>query len=252
VTVAAQPLPNVVDEARRFIHATDAEGVRVRLLGGGAFGLHIHRSLPDRLRRTYGDLDVAVGSRDSYALARLLPNLGYAPDERFNALHGEKRFLFRDMANDRKLDVFIGTFSMCHTMNLEGHLPADGMTLQVTDLLLTKLQVVEINPKDTLDALVLLRDHDLGPAPNDDCIEVERMTAICGGDWGWYTTVGDNLVHIAQAAPGLLDPNEAEAAIGKCRQLALAIAECPKSRGWRLRAMIGRRMEWYMLPEEIG
>lgn len=246
------PVSDVLDEARRLIQATNEQGIRVRLLGGGAFGLHIHDPLPDRLRRTYGDLDIAVGSKESYALALQLPTLGYEPDERFNALHGEKRFLFRDLANARKLDVFIGTFSMCHTMNLEGRLPAAGMTLQVTDLLLTKLQVVELNDKDTLDALVLLRDHDVTDVPAEDGIDLERLEAVCGSDWGWSTTVGDNLAKLEPTARALFDSNTAEAVVGKCRDLAADIAACPKSRTWRLRAMIGRRMEWYMLPEEIG
>ena len=246
------PLRDVTEEARRLIHATDEHGLRVRLLGGGAIGMHIHDPVPDQLRRQYGDLDVAIRSRDSQALATLLPTLGYISDQRFNALHGEKRFLFHDGANERKLDVFIGTFSMCHTMNLEDRIPEEGMTLEVTDLLLTKLQVVQLTMKDRTDALVLLRDHEMTSGPTPDGIDLGRVAAVCGNDWGWSTTVLDNLPKLTLAARELLDSPTARRIVDKCRELAAEIGTCPKSRRWRLRAVVGRRMEWYMLPEEVG
>jgi hypothetical protein len=249
---AALPLDDAVDEGRRLVSACEAAGVRLRLLGGAAFGLHIHSPIPDRLRRVYGDVDAAVGARRAENLARLLPALGYAPDVRFNALHGEKRFLFHDPARGRKLDVFVGSFSMCHTMSLEARLPEHGSTLAPADLLLTKLQVVELNEKDMIDLLVLLAGHEVAPSLDDDTIDVRRIAAVCAADWGWSTTVGDNLDRIAAAAARLLEPAGSARIAQRTGLIAAAIEEAPKSRAWRLRAMIGRRMVWYMLPEEVG
>lgn len=246
------PLDDVLAEGGRLVKTADAAGIRLRLLGGAAFGLHIHQPIPDRLRRTYGDLDVAVGSKQAQALGKLLPTLGYKPDERFNALHGEKRFLFRDLSHERKLDVFIGSFSMCHKMDLEGRLPERGLTLAAADLLLTKLQIVELNEKDTIDVLVLLAGHDLVPGGGDDVIDLDRISAMCGNDWGWWATVGDNLPRLGSAAPRLLEPADSDVVGQRCVVIRGAIEETSKSRAWRLRAMIGRRMEWYMLPEEVG
>ncbi len=247
-----EPLDDVLAEARRLIGTTDAAGLRVRVLGGGAFGLHIHGDLPDTLRRTYGDLDVAVTAQHAQRLARLLPELGYAPDERFNALHGERRFLFKDLAHDRKLDVFIGAFSMCHKMDLEGRLPAEGLTLQVTDLLLTKLQIVELNNKDARDVLGLLLEHDVCPAAAGDVVGLDRIGSVCGADWGWYTTIGDNLERLKEAAGRFLEPEAAAPVRARCEAIEAKLETCPKSLGWRMRARVGRRVEWYMLPEEVG
>lgn len=252
--VVSAPLDDVLAEGRRVIAATEAAGLTVRLLGGAAFGLHQHESVPAELRRTYGDLDVAVGSRDARHLPKVLTDLGYVGDERFNALHGEKRMLFRDPTHDRKFDVFVGEFSMCHKLKLEDRLPRGDATLAVTDLLLMKLQVVEINAKDLIDCLVLLGDHDVtsGASADTDAVDLDRIATICAADWGWHTTVTDNLTRLADAARARLGPDMADRVAARLRRIRSAIDDRPKSRAWRLRARIGRRLEWYETPEEVG
>jgi hypothetical protein len=254
MTVASptQPLADVVEEARRVISlAADAQ-IAVRLLGGAAFGEHHHSPVPERLRRTYGDIDIAVGRRDARGLPRFLVGIGYVADDRFNALHGEKRMLFRDPVHARKFDVFIGEFTMCHRLTLEGRLPATGSTLAPADLLLTKLQIVELNVKDTVDALGLLRDHEVGPAGQADAIDLARLAKVCGDDWGWYTTVSDNLGRLEVAAQSHLDEGDRDRVLDRLGQIHRAIDDSPKSRGWRLRARIGRRVEWFEIPDEVG
>jgi hypothetical protein len=36
-------------------------------------------------------------------------------DHSFNGLNGHRRLLFYDTANERRVDVFVGRFEMCHT-----------------------------------------------------------------------------------------------------------------------------------------
>jgi hypothetical protein len=248
------PLDDVLGEARRVIAAADSAGLTVRLLGGAAFGLHQHDPVPAELQRTYGDLDVAIRGRDARHLPKVLTGLGYVGDERFNALHGEKRMLFRDPTHDRKFDVFVGEFSMCHKLKLEDRLPPGEVTLAVTDLLLMKLQIVEINTKDLIDCLVLLHDHDAtsGGAVDPDVVDLDRIAAICAADWGWHTTVGDNLTRLTDAARERLAPDMADRVVTRLGEIRSAIDDRPKSRAWRLRARLGRRVEWYETPEEVG
>jgi hypothetical protein len=245
------PLADVLEESLRIVMLGEAEGLRLRLLGGAAFALHRHRPVPEHLSRAYGDIDVAVEGRQERPTARLLSSIGYVADKRFNTLHGERRMLFRDIEHARKLDVFVGVFSMCHRLELNGHLPAEGPTLDTTDLLLTKLQIVEFNRKDTVDCLVLLRDHDVGETLVDE-IHIGRVMSICGSDWGWFTTVSDNLRRLAVAAKADLDGRTSELVDQRLGRLAAAIETCPKSLAWRIRARVGRRLEWYDLPEEVG
>ena len=51
---------------------------------------------------------------------------------------------------------------MCHRIEFGDRLGKSTPTLPVADLLLSKLQIVKINKKDVLDALILLAEHPLG------------------------------------------------------------------------------------------
>ena len=249
VTSSAEvtPLADPVAEAGRVIGATDATGTRARVVGGVAVALHNHVPLPEGLLRPYADIDLVVEGGGEAVLTRTLVELGYEADRKFNALHGHRRLLFWDRPNDRQLDVFVGRFSMCHTLMMSGRLDS-GLTLSPADLLLTKLQIVELNPKDVVDVLALIVSHDLGNEASGDVLGTDRIGTITGADWGWHTTVLDSLLRIRDRAE-MAGPL---AAIARLRidVLGAAVEDAPKSLRWRARSRIGRRMPWFELPEE--
>jgi len=115
-----------------------------------------------QLQRSYADIDIVIGRKDGRAAKTALLELGYLPNERFNALRGDRRMLFYDTVNGRQLDVFVGTFDMCHKLDLSDRLTLLPGTLSIADLFLTKLQSVEINTKDLVDVAQLLRNHEPG------------------------------------------------------------------------------------------
>jgi hypothetical protein len=59
------------------------------------------------------------------------------------------------------VDVFLGEFKMCHRLDLDDRLGVDHPALPAADLLLTKLQVLELNRKDVTDVAALLTTHKL-------------------------------------------------------------------------------------------
>lgn len=244
---AEGPLPDVRDEARRVIKAADAAGARARVVGGVAVALHDHLELPASLVRPYADIDLAVQAGAESALAQVLAELGYEPDRKFNALYGYRRMLFWDRPNQRQLDVFVGRFSMCHKLDFKGRLGA-GNTLTPADLLLTKLQIVELNPKDVVDALALVVSHELGDEARGDVLGLDRLEAVTAGDWGWFTTASDSLARIRERVD-VAGPL-ADVAAQRLDAIAASIDLAPKSLRWRARARVGRRMPWYELPEE--
>src|SRR5207244_13327396 len=109
--------------------------------------------------RIYKDIDVVVSRRSGRDAARLLTDLGYQPDVSFNAMNGNRRMLFYDVPNGRQLDVFVGAFEMCHVIPVADRLTVDPLSLPLAELLLTKLQVVELNEKDRRDALAVVHHH---------------------------------------------------------------------------------------------
>ena len=245
------PLADVMAEAHRLLASVDARSVPARVLGGVAVGLHDHTPLPAVLRRTYADIDLIVGTGRDAELKTVLVGSGYEADRKFNALYGHKRQLFWDTTNGRQLDVFVGRFAMCHELLLDGRLSDPWGTLRPADLLLTKLQIVELNPKDVVDSLAILLTHRTGREAEGDVIGTDRLEAITAGDWGWYTTAMDTLERLdaAVATAGLSDEDTATVH-ERIAEARAALETAPKSLRWRARARIGRRMPWYELPEE--
>jgi len=59
------------------------------------------------------------------------------------------------------VDVFLDKFRMEQSLDFRQRLRLDDVTIPITDLLLTKLQIVELNEKDLKDIVAILEDHEL-------------------------------------------------------------------------------------------
>jgi hypothetical protein len=247
-----QPLAGIENEALHVVDAARAEGFPVRILGGVAIAILAGNPLPERLRRTYADIDLAIRPEDGGRARSLLAALGYEADRGFNSLHGSRRLLFYDTFNSRRVDVFVGVFKMCHELDLRDRLELVPNTLAPADLLLTKLQIVELNQKDLLDLVTLLYLCATGDEPGVDTIDLARLEHVTGADWGWHTTVADNLDRVASATGEVLTEDDATTVRSRVQEIRQAIERAPKSLGWKVRARVGRRMQWYELPEEVA
>lgn len=252
--MSSEPHSDVVTEGRRVLTAARDAGLTIRLLGGVAVNVR-SSGLPPALTREYKDLDFATAKKSAGDLQRLLREIGYEPHVGFNAMNGKERLLFYDNPNGRQVDVFVSSFRMCHEIPLEKRLPIDDDTVPLAELLLTKLQIIELNEKDARDIVQLLSCMPISPAGAGLAIDADRFAAVLGADWGWWRTVTGNLdrlpallaerPHLAQ--PGMpFDPAEQSV---RLRQLA---ETAPKGMKWKMRAGIGDKVRWYELPEEVG
>ncbi|HEX4247480.1 MAG TPA: hypothetical protein VH008_06405 [Pseudonocardia sp.] len=254
IPVTGLPLDDITAEGPRLVLRLAERGLVARLVGGVGVAAHRHGDSPAALDRGYGDLDVVVPAGSSKRLASALDELGYQGNRRFNALHGDRRMMFHDRRLGRQLDVLVGVFAMCHTLELSDRLGTGGVALTPADLLLTKLQVVEINGKDLLDAVSLLHHHELAERADldADVLDLGRLAEVCGQSWGWHATVTDNLPRVTDAAAELLADAPADAVADQVERITARLADCPKSLRWRARARVGRRVAWYELPEEVA
>jgi hypothetical protein len=243
------PLADLREEAPRVLDAVGERGLAARATGGLAVWLRCPSAREPPLAREYKDIDLVVRANASRELAACLVDLGYAADEEFNALHGRRRLLFLDVAHERQLDVFVDEMIMCHTLDLRERVQTPEPTLDPADLLLAKLQIVEVNEKDLKDAAALLADH-----PVDDAggLDGGRIAELFAADWGWWRTGTETLERVAAYADGLRPGFPLAGAVReRADALQRRIEEEPKTRRWRLRAKIGERKRWYELPEEV-
>ncbi len=243
--------PDLVAEGERLLARANETGVPLRLLGGVAIRLRAAGELPAPFRRSYADLDFATARGASGKAQVFFRNEGYEPHKAFNALNGSERLLFFDTANDRQVDVFVGQFAMSHRIPLGSRLELEPTTLPLAELLLTKLQVIEMNEKDLRDALALLCDHAVGDGDGES-VNAARIAELCASDWGLWRTFTHNLEWCRDHLAGHDLPSETITRLHERLDELLARTESePKSRGWRLRAKVGERKRWYDLPEEV-
>src|SRR3954451_14933552 len=127
---------DIVVEAMRVTDAAFGTKARLRVLGGVAVRLHTPEGVHPALARPYRDIDLVVPGKQGKATARLLTELGYMPNERFNAMNGASRLVFYDEEHGRQVDVFLGTFVMCHELPLADRLERDDPTVPLAELLL--------------------------------------------------------------------------------------------------------------------
>ena len=201
----------------------------------------------DALEREYKDLDFATTKKASGDAQTLLRDLGYEPHVGFNAMNARERLLFFDNPNDRQVDVFVGSFRMCHEIPLEKRLDRHTHTVPLAELLLTKLQIIELNEKDVRDAVALLSTHDV--TEDDSGVNAVRVAELTADDWGLWRTITRNLESVGQH----LESYDVDRDLVTIRleQLQQRIEDAPKSRSWRRRDKIGERKRWYELPEEV-
>ncbi len=245
------PAAEVEAEARRLMGLIVDQKLRVRLMGGLAIRIQSPSSSRPPYERSYGDLDLVSHGKDVGALRRLLEGQGYVSDKLFNAIHGAQRLVYSAADGRWTVDVVIDRLAMSHTIELKDRLATAGPTLDLADLLLTKLQIWEINRKDLGDAICLLADHPLvADRGARESIDLGRIRSVLGSDWGFCHTVERNLGRVgdqwAEApVPEALYPVDAQIS-----RLLEAIETAPKSLGWKARARIGERVRWSETPEE--
>jgi hypothetical protein len=230
-----------------IIGAATAAGATMRLLGGVAVYQLAPSVRTGALARNYHDYDVVVPPRQGAAAARVFRDAGYSEDQHFNALHGAHRMIFA-APRGFVVDVLVGTFQMCHRLDLGRELPGEGLTVHAADLLLTKLQIVQIEEKDLLDATALLLDLPTGGAG----IDVGRFVAPLASDWGFYHTVERNLPRLVAFARDRLGGDQAQTVAASAARLQQAMEAAPKSLKWKMRAKVGEKVTWYELPEETS
>ena len=239
-----------IDVVRR----ANERGVPLKLLGGQAVRV-LCPEYPNRARNDQ-DMDFACVSSRTKDVIAFFAETGFLGDQRFNLLHGDRQMYFTTADGKTSVDVIMDKLNMCHVLEFKDRIDRMPDTLDVADLLLTKLQIVELNRKDVHDLLHLLSGFEVRDGDEPGTIGLGRICRIVGEDWGWWRTVTGNLDKLAALGSGehsdlipearRYDPlAQAELVRGSCDS-------CSKTLKWKVRSKVGERVQWYELPEEVG
>ena len=245
-------------ERTRILEALSAPENRhmvMRLIGALAFRTHCQQYgyIQDKLGRVFTDFDFASYPRFFKDIIRVLTELGYQEDKQVTQLFGDRRMIFHDPAFGRHIDVFFNALEYCHKLSFVGRLEVEQYTLPLAELLLEKMQIVQINEKDVIDTIMLLREHPLG---NNDAetINTTILTRTLSNDWGfWRTVTGNlNLVDGKLGEYSALTDEDRSIVHKQINALLQKIEAAPKSLGWKVRARIGEKVKWYKDVEELS
>jgi hypothetical protein len=246
-------LSDIRDEAQRLAALALRAGQPARLLGGLAIWLRCPSARSGPYARSYDDMDFAVASHSAADFRELLTGEGYVADRFFNGLHGASRLYFAAPDGRWSIDIVIDELTMSHRLDLRGRLDRSSLTITLADLLLSKLQVWEVNKKDLGDMLCVLADHTLGDDDSEsEAISLRRVTTVLGADWGFCHTAERNLGKLSEQWTETPVASASFDVAGQISLLRQAIDVAPKTRAWRMRNRLGERVRWYQTPEEVG
>jgi hypothetical protein len=244
------PEKDPVQEAERLVVEANKRGIVLRLLGGIAFRLRCPSTLNEGLKRNYVDIDFIGTRKQRKEIQNLFTETGYTPRTTFNTMQGFRRLIFNDIENERRVDIFLNEFEMCHKFDFTDRLKLDALTLPLADLLLTKLQVYEITEREYRDVIAMFTDHELGTSDHPNLINEKYIAKLCSDDWGLWRTVTLNLERISGALTNYVSSSDGKDQVkSKIDTLWKTIDSEPKSFRWKVRARVGEKVKWYELPE---
>src|SRR5260370_25812091 len=105
-----------------------------------------------------------------------------------------------------------------------------------------------MNRKDLVDLVALVLDHPVETRWGDEVIDSGYVARVAADDWGMYRTLQVNTEKLRATLPEL--DVDRELVRSRLDQLWSAVEAQPKPLKSRLRAQVGRRMQWDELPEE--
>jgi hypothetical protein len=240
-----------LEEGRRLTEEAQKQGMVLRVMGPIAlhyfFPEHVdlYRRMERLGDRVFTDIDFAAYGKHRNDFVPFFEARGYELEKRAAMISGGTRFIFFS-AHIPMIDVFFDKLDYNHPIDYRGRLEHHPYCVSLADLMLQKLQIVQINDKDLKDAMLLLLAGKVGDSDHE-MINAKYISRIMSEDWGFYYTATQNLNKIKDATVGVAALTEQDRATicEKADLMLKYIEETPKSFGWKMRAKTGTKKIWY-------
>jgi hypothetical protein len=242
------------NELKRILKASDDAGIILRVIGSLAFQMHCQKYgwLQAAMGRAYTDIDFAAYHKQTREIQALMAGLGYHENREVFIVSEGNRSIFERPEVGLHLDVFFGKLDFCHVIRWDGRLEVDHPSIPLAEMLLEKMQIVQINEKDIIDTIMLLLEHPLGDV-DQETINIKHVAGLCSADWGLWRTTTMNLEKVRQLAQHYeqLTGDQKEMVDSQVKAALARIDQEPKPLAWRLRARVGDRVKWYKEVDEV-
>ena len=263
-----------VKEATRLVATAQSQGIYQRIMGSLAAYIH-SMDKPEIIstfkslgrfgegKPNFTDLDLIAYSKQGRQVGQIFKQLGFKPDEMVNGFFGDRRLIFYSPTGAYHVDIFLNKLEFSHTVEFgekpgAGRLELDSPTISLTDLVLEKLQIHEINRKDLIDLMIVFLGH---PVSSDGVNEREAVdgayiSKTLGDDWGfWFDSVA-NLNKVKSFAIELMNEgkltNEHVSTVNReVARLVDMANTSSKTKRWEVRSKVGTKKPWYREVEEV-
>jgi len=238
-------------EGRRLVDEAAKEGLLLRVMGPIALYYYfpdyvdLYRRMERLGERVFTDIDYAAYGKQRSKLVPFFNKQGYDFDKDTMMYFGQERHIYFG-EKIPMIDVFYDKLDMNHCVDYRGRLEIHPYCVSLTDLLLQKMQIVQINDKDLKDAMLLLLASPLAES-EQNAINLRFLAQRMADDWGFYYTTTTNLGRVKNAMQGVavLSDEMRQVISQKADTISDAIEKEPKSWKWKLRARTGTKKIWY-------
>jgi hypothetical protein len=253
IPIERYPGPEVfLSEGKRIVEEAQKQGIIMRVMGP----LALHYYFPDQVdlyaklerlgERYFTDIDFAAYGKHQGKMKGFMESIGYECDLQTMALSGKTRHIYY-AGPVPMIDVFFDKLDYCHEVSYKDRLELDEYCVTLSDILLQKLQIVEINDKDLKDIEYLFVTCEIGDEDRH-MINQNFIAKRFADDWGfWYTATQLNLPKVKTHCDTVeaLTPEMRERIKAQADKMIARVDAEPKTRGWTKRAKKGTKKIWY-------
>ena len=242
------------NELEQILQRSREANLLMRVIGSLAFQLHCshYGHLQQAMGRAYTDIDFAAYGKQAKEINALMTSMGYTENrEVYIATEGERAIYDKPQAG-LHVDIFYDKLDFCHTIYWKDRLEVDSPTIPLAELLLEKMQIVQINEKDIIDTIMLLLEHPIGDH-DSETINAKRIAKLCASDWGLWRTTSMNLdkVRVLVQAYPQLDEGQKSKVSEQVAGVLKRLEDEPKPFAWKMRSQVGDRVKWYKDVDEV-
>jgi hypothetical protein len=246
------PGPEVfLAEGKRIVEAATAAGLTMRVMGP----LALHYYFPEQVElyarlerlgdRYFTDIDFASYGRMAGKMRKFMEGIGYECDLGTFMSSGGSRHIYY-AGRVPMIDVFFEKLDYCHEVNYKGRLELDEYSVSLSDVMLQKLQIWEINDKDLKDIEYLLTTAEIG---DDDYKKINQsyIAKRFSDDWGFWYTATTNFGRVKDHVDKVdaFTSEQKQYVKDRCDAFLARIEAEPKTKGWNKRAKKGTSKLWY-------
>lgn len=257
-------------DALHIIDEAENSGLKIRILGALCGYIKNQELDPkiDQVYRTLGrlegtstlftDLDLmAYSSQRGKIMDLFEKKLKLVPNRYFNMARGHHRLMY-EKTREFQIDLFFDRLQYSHNVEFgskpgNGRLELDYPTISLADFVLEKLQIHQINRKDLVDIIILLKNHEVADHFEKGKVDAGYIAQVLSDDWGFWYDATQNIQKIRNELSSLARKlPDHEVVSSRLDQLSAIIDACPKTLGWNARSKSGTSTPWFTEVFEIG